>query len=266
MPFRVAGKRVGRVRPAFAAHLRQWPDVFQVSDERIDLSASFCDFESRTEAVENVVKMLVEQHIIPRTHGEMYPVAPSGRDKSLLLLDRGAAHHFGIQTYGQHVNGFVKAGAEIKMWLGRRSADRRGYPLKLDNMAAGGLPYDIDLADNLAKECWEEAGVPRALADQARSVGLITYRQETENGFKPDTLFCYDLEVPEDFAPRCTDGEVEEFYCWPLNKVAEIVENSNEFKPNCNLVIIDFLVRHGFIEPEHPDYLALVQGLHESAD
>jgi hypothetical protein len=27
------------------------------------------------------------------------------------------------------------------------------------------------------------------------------------------------------------------------------------------LVIIDFLVRHGLIGPEHEDYLAIVQGL-----
>ena len=36
-----------------------------------------------------------------------------------------------------------------------------------------------------------------------------------------------------------------------------------EFKFNCNLVIIDFLVRHGFITPEEPDYMAIVAGLRQ---
>ena len=48
---------------------------------------------------------------------------------------------------------------------------------------------------------------------------------------------------------------------WPMTKVAEIVSETREFKFNCNLVIIDFLVRHGLIAPDHPDYLDIVAGL-----
>ena len=35
-----------------------------------------------------------------------------------------------------------------------------------------------------------------------------------------------------------------------------------EFKYNCNLVIIDFLIRHGLIDADtEPDYVALCLGL-----
>jgi len=61
--------------------------------------------------------------------------------------------------------------------------------------------------------------------------------------------------------PRNTDGEIVEFYLWPIDKVAEIVRETTEFKFNCNLVIIDFLIRHGFILPEEPDYLEILAGL-----
>ena len=37
----------------------------------------------------------------------------------------------------------------------------------------------------------------------------------------------------------------------------------NAFKPNINLVVIDFLVRHGHIPPESPGYLRLVSGLRQ---
>jgi hypothetical protein len=43
--------------------------------------------------------------------------------------------------------------------------------------------------------------------------------------------------------------------------VAEIVRDTRQFKFNCNLVLIDFFVRHGVIAPEHPDYLAICRGL-----
>ena len=62
---------------------------------------------------------------------------------------------------------------------------------------------------------------------------------------KRDALFCYDIELPIDFIPKPMDGEVESFelknLTWVLNKLVE--GGSNGYKPNCNIVIIDFLIR-----------------------
>ena len=74
-------------------------------------------------------------------------------------------------------------------------------------------------------------------------------------------MFVFDLELPEDFVPRNTDGEVDEFELWPIQKVLETVEHTRRYKPNCNLVIIDFLIRHGLISPDHPDFAAIKSGL-----
>jgi hypothetical protein len=58
-------------------------------------------------------------------------------------------------------------------------------------------------------------------------------------------LFCYDLELPLSFIPEPMDGEVESFELqtldWVLQKIVE--GGPNGYKPNCNLVIIDFLIR-----------------------
>jgi hypothetical protein len=63
---------------------------------------------------------------------------------------------------------------------------------------------------------------------------------------KQDSLFCYDLELPVDFKPTPVDGEVESFELqpidWVLRKVAE--GGVHGYKPNCNLVIIDFFIRY----------------------
>ena len=59
------------------------------------------------------------------------------------------------------------------------------------------------------------------------------------------------------------DGEICEFHLWPVEEVARLVRDTFDFKFNCNLVIIDFLIRHGYIAPDHPDYLALVRGLRQ---
>jgi hypothetical protein len=55
--------------------------------------------------------------------------------------------------------------------------------------------------------------------------------------------------------------QVEEFFRWPLDKVIDTVANTQLYKPNCNLVVIDFLIRHGAISPDMPGYLDVVRGI-----
>ena len=262
MPLLLDGRRVGQVRPAFAAELARWPELFRERDGSLELSlAPDPDLERRSAPLRGVLRALVERGVLSHLHGEQYPVTPGGPGDGLALIDRAAAPWFGIRAFGQHLNGYLRTGAGIEMWVAKRSADRINFPGMLDNMVAGGLPWGLSLADNLAKECREEAGIPAGLAARARPVGAVTYVVETARGLKPDTLYCYDLELPPDFVPRCTDGEVERFERWPLERVHETLLAGEAFKRNCNLVIIDFLIRHGILGPDHDDYLALVTGL-----
>ncbi|MEN8180408.1 MAG: DUF4743 domain-containing protein [Pseudomonadota bacterium] len=261
--FCVRGRRVGRLKQAMWEALEQWPELFEVGLQTIHLSSSLEDFSARTEALRHVAGRLVEQEVISHRHGEPYPVTASGREQSYATIDRSAAPYFGLRAYGQHMNGYVRTEAGLKLWIARRSADRRNFPNKLDNMVAGGLPQDLRLQENLLKECGEEASIPPELARKAKPVGVLTYCKETQVGLKPDTLYCYDLELPVDFIPANSDGEVAEFRLMPVAEAARIVRETDDFKLNCNLVIIDFLIRHGILGPESPDYLEIAQGLHE---
>ena len=262
IPFTVDGARAGWVRPSFAENLVSRGDLFTMDRGTLALHTRGEDIEARSGPLATALAELVEQGVLSHLHGEQYAATAGDRDQGLVLIDRAAAAYFGIRAFGQHLNGFVTGPDGLKLWVGRRSADRVHYPGRLDHLVAGGLPYGIDLRENLLKECWEEAGIAEDLARAARPVGLITYVAETPQGLKPDTLFCYDLELPEDFRPRCTDGEVAEFNLLPVQEVMELVRDTHEFKLNCNLVIIDFLIRHGLLGPEYPGYAELATGLH----
>ncbi len=262
LPFRLDGERLGHVRRSFAGHLERWPRVFAISDAEVTWAYPAPGFEERSRVMQEVLEDLVQMGAISHLQGELYPVTGGNRDQARMLIDRAAAPHFGVRAFGQHMNGFVREGDHLKMWIGRRSASRRVYPLHLDNLVAGGLPWDLTLAANLRKECREEAGMPEALADRARPVGAVTYCRDSTRGLKPDVMYCYDLALPPDFEPRCTDGEVESFYLWPVEQIMETVRETRDFKLNCNLVIIDFLVRHSYISQDSPDYLEIIQGLH----
>ena len=260
-PFVVAGQRMGWVRHAFAERLARFSDTFDVVREAVRLSDRLGDFKARSDALDKVVRALEAEKVIKGRRDEYYPLSTSFTAEPLARIERAAIPAFGIRAYGVHMNGFVRKADGIHMWIGRRAKDKHTYPGMLDNTVAGGQPMGIGLLENLIKECKEEAAIPEALARRAVPIGAITYCMEAEDGLKPDVQFCYDLELPADFTPHNTDGEIAEFMLWPIAKVAEIVRDTKEFKFNCNLVIIDFLVRHGLIAPEHPDYLDIVQGL-----
>jgi hypothetical protein len=43
--------------------------------------------------------------------------------------------------------------------------------------------------------------------------------------------------------------------------------HAGRFKPNCGAVIIDFMIRHGYLTAENePNYLEIVTRLHRSAE
>jgi 8-oxo-dGTP pyrophosphatase MutT (NUDIX family) len=242
--------------------LVSWPQLFQIDTRAVYFTPQAEDFATRSAILAEVVAELVQRGIISHVHGEPYPVTSTSREQIFATIDRAAAPYFGLRAYGQHLNGYVRTEQGILVWIARRSADRVNFPNKLDNLVAGGLPYPLSLQENLCKECWEEAAIPAHIATQALPVGALTYCRETEVGLKPDTLYCYDLELPATFEPRNTDGEVAEFNLIPVDEVARIVRETDDFKLNCNLVVIDFLLRHGLVSPEHPEYLELATGLH----
>lgn len=261
VPFLVAGERLGLVARGLAVRLAVPDGDLRLEAAGLSWATAPASFAARTERFGQILAELVADGLVCPLHGEPYPVSPGGRDQARFLIDRAAAPYFGVRAFGQHLNGFVRTEAGIELWIGRRAADRRNYPGQLDHLVAGGLPWGVSLRDNLRKECYEESGLEADLADQAIPVGAISYCRGSPAGLKPDVIYCYDLELPASFEPACTDGEVEAFFLWPVEQVLAKVRDSDEFKLNCNLVIIDFLIRHGIIGPDEPDYLALVQGL-----
>lgn len=263
VPLSVDGARIGWVRRDRVERLLHHADVFTGDETEISLAPGLTGFEARSDAVAGVVEGLEADGHIRRMRSEDYPVATAFGAEPFFRLDRGAVPFFGVRAYGVHMNGFVRGHDGLKMWLGRRAPDKAVAPDKLDNLVAGGQPIGLTVQENLIKECAEEASIDAALARQAIPVGAITYCVEFPEGLKPDVQFCYDLELSADFAPVSGDGEHAAFYLKPIEEVAAIVRETDEFKFNCNLVIIDFLIRHGYLGPDDPDYLTIVSELRQ---
>jgi hypothetical protein len=183
-----------------------------------------------------------------RWRGEAFDVRAVPDGPVLSQIDRGAIPCFGIQAVGIHVNGLVGRGEDLHVWVARRAGDKLLDPGKLDHIVAGGVPAGLGPVETLVKEAGEEAAIPPALASGAVQVGIIDYVMARPEGLRRDRLYCYDLMVPPTFTPEAADGEVEGFELWPIARVFAAVHDTDDFKFNVNLVLIDLFIRNGLIQ------------------
>lgn len=117
-------------------------------------------------------------------------------------------------------------------------------------MVGGGLSVGYGIKETAIKEAAEEASIPESLVKNLVSAGCVSFLFESERGIFPNTEFVFDLELPEDFVPSNSDGEVQAFELLPANECLEKVFTPG-FKTTSCPVVIDFLIRHGVITPEN---------------
>ena len=261
-PFIIDDEILGYPQKAFSQALTEWENVFQLKNNKLYLNSDLSSPNKRTQACQTVMQILHERNVIDSWVGEPYSVILEFGEQPRMLIERAAVTFMGLRGFGIHINGLVKKSDGIYIWIARRTKDKPFWPGMLDQMVAGGQPAGVGLLENVIKESAEEANIPLELAKQAKQVSEIHYRGETHRGMNVDTLFNYDLWLPESFIPENTDGEVDEFILMPIEEMAELTENSSEFKDNCNLVNIDLLIRLGLINDPHPDYNEITNQLY----
>ncbi|XP_041801585.1 thiamin pyrophosphokinase 2 [Chelmon rostratus] len=269
--FEIDQAQVGWIPTHVAPLLTRYPEVFSPPhDGAVSLCSRLNSHERRSEAVDAVLQAMRQEGSLSCLKGwrdEKYSVMPKFSDPPLMSMERAATSLFGVKRYGVHVNGYtVSNSGEVSMWLARRSPTKQTYPGLLDNVAAGGLAAGIGVKETLVKECQEEACIPAAIAEKAHPVTTVSYTYNDEEGVFPESQFVFDVELPLDFKPRVGDGEVQDFYLLPIDKVKELLA-TDDFKPNCAMVVLDFLIRHSFIEPDtEPCYQEFVAGLHQTLE
>lgn len=236
LPFFCGAEQIGWVSPTTAQTLQslglQKDQGFGVNTgtELLPLSQTLCDME------------------LYASHEEAFDVR---NDSGIVLgqVDRGAIPVLGLAAEGVHLNGLVEREDGLFLWVARRSMSKRLDPGKLDHLVAGGMSAGLDPQTTVIKEAQEEAGIPAELAATARAVSRIEYALERPEGLRRDVLHCYDLLLPQDFTPIAEDGEVESFHLLPIQEVVALVRDTDAFKFNVNLVLIDLFIRRGLFAP-----------------
>jgi hypothetical protein len=261
-PWFIDDQRAGYLHRDFAPLVVARSGLFRRSNSGWQLDPALDTPQKRTDAVHAfLLELRGEGRFGALWRDEPYPVTWNFTDAPLMTMERAAVPWFGVRAFGPHMTGYVRRRDGLHIWVARRSFSKPTYPGELDNTVAGGQPAGIGLHDNLIKECAEEASIPGTLAAEAKAVSFISYLNQSGPQLKPDLMVCFDLELPEGFTPRANDGEVHAFELWPAERVFETVRDTFDFKYNCNLVLIDFFVRHGLIAADDPQFVPIVAGL-----
>jgi len=262
IPFVVQEQTIGYIHKNKLEWFLDYPEL-ELSQNQLVFTQANLTFDMRSKIMNSIAKDLLKQKKITSWVGEQYDVSMAYGEDVLFTVERAAATLLGIQKYGVHINAYTIKDGKYFIWVAKRAMDKFTWPGKLDHLVAGGHASGMLIETTMVKECEEEAGMSESLARTATSVGLVNYNQQVNDKLSRDVLFIYDIYVDNDFVPVNTDGEVDEFFLWPIEKVMETISSTRLFKTNCNLVIIDFAIRHGFITPDEPLYNKLVNGLRQ---
>ncbi|KAM0789109.1 hypothetical protein ACM66B_003164 [Microbotryomycetes sp. NB124-2] len=170
-------------------------------------------------------------------------------------MERSACALFGFATFGVHLAAYIPETADqpLRIWVPKRSATKQTWPGYLDNTVAGGISAGDTPFDSIVRECFEEASLDQEFTSkQIKNAGVVVYNYRTKQGWlQPEVQYVYDLELAQDDSvkPRTNDSEVESFELMTLEQVVKKMMEG-QFKPNCALVLCDFLLRHGYLTPE----------------
>lgn len=258
LPFYVKEHVVGWLRPSFADGLRRWPHVFEVSSAFVSLRAKPDTPQGRSAAMAEVTRDLAKDGVIRGWRDELVSISHHYAAPELLRIERAAARHFGMMSYGAHLNGFTRVGGLAHVWVSRRSPDKAIDPDKLDNLVGGRIAAGMSVDETLRKEAWEEAGMAPALLAGLNCVGAVRVEYSVPEGLHREILFVHDLWLPPEFTPVNQDGEVAEIRRMPLE---EVMQNllMGDFTLDSGAVMIDGLLRVGAVIPEDAQYLDLLR-------
>ena len=217
----------------------------------------------------------------------MHNTNPQWQDLGMPLPARGL---FGIVTVGVHLNIYtvkeIDGREEVdKIWVCHRaSGEELAYSGMLDQPVAGGLE-PVDRIDGklapfvtLRREAFEEAGMDldvntktmtllegwkRKMLGVVESASYITYYDckdrnaglRSQGHLEPGVRFVYDLKlVDPGFKLKGREVNIEKFETYNVEQVKEQLREKR-WKPNCALVMLDFLVRKGLVNTANDERL-----------
>ena len=264
--FMIAGysEPFGYIHSSFITAM-PWPSCWSLDHSKrfLTLLSPPSDYESRTYLMHTTLRTGHEKGDVDALRNnwanELFPVYTS-TGEHVLDMDGCGVDLFGIVNYAVHMIAYVNTKEEgRKFWVPKRSKTKMTYPGMLDNTVGGSLRSGERPIDCIVREAGEEAAFPEEYTrEKVRACGTLSYQMDRTDdgreGCQCQVQYLYEMEVREDIVPEPFDGEVEGFRLMSLEEVVNALRRG-EFKLNCGMTWMAYLVRHGIVNAENEGHL-----------
>ncbi len=159
--------------------------------------------------LERIARWLHAQGLCSRWRGELLDVVA---ENSAVVgrVERAAARALGLTTRAVHLVGRTASGGT---WVQQRAFDKATDPALWDTLMGGLVAAGESIADTLARETREEAGLAIGDLQGLAPCGGLTIRRPVVDGYMVEHIEIFEAVVPDNLEPVNQDGEVERFEC-----------------------------------------------------
>lgn len=194
--------------------------------------------------LEDMRAVLQGAGLIGPPRGEPMPLRLLPEGAELARVDRSAVRALGLWVDKVHVNGLVPTpGADPQVWLSRRSPAAEWNPDRFDTLVAGGRAAGRSIAQTVADEAWEEAGLTTDRLQALRPAGRMTVTYVSGKGLHREVLVLFDLDLDPGFGPVCHDAEISEHCLVSLAALVRLTTVPRLLKFSSLLVCRDLVAR-----------------------
>lgn len=160
-------------------------------------------------------------------------------------IERAAVRPLGIATQAVHL---VATDTRGQVWVQQRAFDKATDPGLWDTTMGGLVSAGESIAQTLARETWEEAGLRVADLAGMAAMGRLTVRRPVAEGYMVEHIAMFEAVIPDGQVPVNQDGEVERFELMPVAQALALAAGDT-MTVDAALVTLDFGLRHGLLAP-----------------
>lgn len=265
----IAGQYIGWTRPELASRISE-TDIWHFDGVTLALDPRFTDFDSRTRAIDDSMVALSDAGFLPVMPDytalggiDWFPVRADFDAEPVAIIKRFYAPYLGssydgVMLHGYHGNQY---------WTARRSMDVHDSPGMGDIISAGAIRHGDNVLQALEYEATVEAGLtPEQLTKAIQHPPIYLYYLNARGYLHHERFFIFDIVIDETIKLETQlPLEIGGFEMMPIERVINLVEQSTYFKGQINMVITDFLVRHGYLD-NHPEFADIKHALYLKRD
>lgn len=239
LPLMAGGAVIGSVEPDFLPRVANDATLRGVLVLRHD-AAAWQIVGDVTESLNVVAKALARAGLAGAWRNEQLAVCdPDGQRVG--TVERAAVRPLGITTAAVHLVGHT---ADGRIWVQQRSLDKSNDPGLWDTLMGGMVSAADTLAQALARETWEEAGLHVDVLQALDFGGRVTTRRQAQDGggagYVVEHIDWFHAVVPDGMEPVNQDGEVAQFQLLKQDTLVRQLAGG-AFTTEAALILADFL-------------------------